>query len=167
MRPVRIHGITAGRLQTGPARRRQPQRLFYWRRQSYARVFYAHAPGTLLSAGVLLAAGFLPVQWLPPKFCLFLALTGYPCPFCGFTRSLWACAEGHWGYAMANCPLACLLYLIVAAVYVFNGAGLLLGLRIRRGAWLRLEDWPWQWVLTGCGFLVLTNWLYRLACGLQ
>jgi hypothetical protein len=43
-------------------------------------------------------------SWVPG--CGFYQLTGWPCPFCGGTRSLVALAQGNWADAFRLSPLA-------------------------------------------------------------
>ena len=64
-------------------------------------------------AGALVVLAVLYFVSVPaePKFhaCLFLWLTGRPCPLCGMTRALFALAKGHWTQAVhfnALSPLA-------------------------------------------------------------
>jgi hypothetical protein len=61
--------------------------------------------------------------------CTFLSLTGYPYPFCGFTRSFWAIAEGDWTFAVNNTPLACLAYIATALLFAWHITALLIGVR--------------------------------------
>ena len=89
------------------------------------------------------------------------------CPFCGFTRSFWAMAQGDWAYAFHNAPFACVLYLAVAVTFAVNAAGLLLGRQIRVGRFLQQ-----RWIRGRQGVyivaaLFLLNWFYRLALGLR
>jgi len=42
----------------------------------------------------MLLARYVPFNKLPPS-CMFLRLSGYPCPTCGMTRSVMALAHFH------------------------------------------------------------------------
>jgi hypothetical protein len=104
---------------------------------------------------------------MPLKSCTFLWLTGYPCPFCGFTRSFWAMARGDWGFALYNSPLACLVYIAVAIVFAWNATGLLTGLQISRGPLLRSKAFRIRWGSISIGVSLMVNWIYRLSLGLN
>jgi hypothetical protein len=125
-----------------------------------------HVPIVLAAGLVLLLPILVPLEYVPFRSCTFLHLTGYPCPFCGFTRSFWALSEGNWVYALHNCPLAVPLYGIGGLTFLWNAAALLSGFRMRALPLPRLGPrgarWVWVWVSA----LVLLNWGYRLALGL-
>ncbi len=133
----------------------------------WGRVAAGHLPGALLAGAVLLAAFFLPLDRFAVRTCVFLRLTGYPCPSCGWTRGLVGMAAGEWGAVLCACPLAAVLYGVAAAVFAWNAAGLLLGVRLERGPWLRLGGQRGWWLLGGAVAAVLANWAYRLAMGLK
>lgn len=57
--------------------------------------------------------------WLPP--CLWTALRGHTCPFCGVTRSFQSMARGGWRQAFADNPLGPLLFAVLLWVVVWNG----------------------------------------------
>ncbi|MBN1278032.1 MAG: DUF2752 domain-containing protein [Deltaproteobacteria bacterium] len=137
-----------------------------WNRpSSYWDVISAHLPFALITGTVLLASILVPVVPSPLKICTFLKLTGYPCPFCGFTRSFLALGHGGWAFAMHNCPLSVLLYCLTIFVFAWNTAGLLAGVIIRRGRFLRLKPVrPWLIIIIG---LFALNWMYRLFSGLK
>jgi hypothetical protein len=59
----------------------------------------------------LLAARFLPVLEIAPS-CAFKALTGFPCPTCGSTRSLVHLAHTDFSAAFAMNPLICSAFFI-------------------------------------------------------
>ncbi len=85
---------------------------------------------------------------LPP--CLFLSLSGIPCPTCGMTRSVIATVQGHWGEALRYHAFGPVL---------LGALGLLmlhLGLELVRGKSLQ---WPWpaRW------FRPLSFWILLLA----
>jgi len=139
-----------------------------WNRpRSYWDVIGLHLSPALVTGIACVLAHFGRYDFLPLKKCTFLWLTGYPCPFCGFTRSFRAMANGDWIFAVQNCPLACLLYIAVVFVFAWNMTGLLLGIQIRRGRLLRLRPGAGRWVACYVGLLFILNWAYRLSLGLK
>lgn len=127
----------------------------------------AHFPLAFVSGLVLLVSYLLPGGKMIIRTCGFFRLTGYPCPFCGVTRSFSALAHGMWNYALTDCPLGILLYGVTALVFAWNAAGLLFGVKIHRGRWL-CPGRRVGWFLFGLFVaLTLANWLYRLALGLK
>ena len=141
--------------------------LSWTRPRSYWDVVGLHLPLALVTGIALLLANCAQLDLLPLKRCTFLWLTGYPCPFCGFTRSFWAMAHGDWVFAVQNCPLACLVYIAVALVFAWNITGLLLGVRIARGRFLRLRPGRGRWAIGVVSMIVILNWAYRLSLGLK
>lgn len=141
--------------------------LSWTRPRSYWDAVGLHLPLALLTGIALLLSSCDKCGFLPLKHCTFLWLTGYPCPFCGFTRSFRAIAHGDWVYAIQNCPLACLLYIVVAVVFAWNMAGLILGVKIMRGRLLRLRPGTGGRAACFVGILVILNWAYRLSLGLK
>ena len=141
--------------------------LTWTRPRSYWVVIGLHLPLALVTGIALVLANFGKCDFLPLKQCTFLWLTGYPCPFCGFTRSFWAMANGDWVFASQNCPLACLLYIVVLFVFAWNVTGLLLGYKIMRGPLLRLRPGTGRRAACFVGILVVLNWIYRLSLGLK
>jgi len=142
--------------------------FFSWSRpRSYWDVVGLHLPLALVPGISLLLAHFGRSDFMPLKQCTFLRLTGYPCPFCGFTRSFFAVARGDWVFALHNCPLACLLYLFVLVVFAWNMTGLILGVKIKRGRLLSLKPGTGRWAAFIIGILFIVNWAYRLSLGLK
>jgi hypothetical protein len=101
---------------------------------------------------------------LPLIKCTFLNLTGYPCPFCGLTRSFWAIAHGNWAFAVHNAPLACLVYVGTAVLFAWHLTALITGLRVRSSLFHLLKSRP---ALLLMAAVVALNWAYRLASGLE
>jgi Protein of unknown function (DUF2752) len=64
--------------------------------------------------------------------CVFRAVTGLPCPFCGLTHSMMAWGQGDLGAVVAQNPLG-LLLLPLAVVLLVVGVRAML--RRRRFAW--------------------------------
>jgi len=128
-------------------------------------VIAAHLPFAFITGTILLASILVPADPSPLKTCAFLKLTGYPCPFCGFTRSFLALGHGEWAFAVYNCPLSVLLYCLTIFVFWWNAAGLLAGVKIRRGRILRLK--PNRALLIIIISLFVLNWMYRLFSGLK
>jgi hypothetical protein len=115
----------------------------------------------------LLVAGLVPLHLLPIRSCTFLNLTGYPCPFCGFSRSFWAMARWDWAYAFHEAPLACLLYMTVVLTFAVNALGLLLGRQIWLSRLLSPQGINGRWIFIVISILFILNWFYRLALGLE
>jgi hypothetical protein len=137
-------------------------RLFmtYRHPASFWDVLGPHLPFFLISGLPLLFALTLELNELPLIPCLFLRYSGLPCPFCGYTRSFWAMADGNVMVAFKNCPLSCVLYIACLFVFIWNAAAILSGMRFERGKLLRpaLKQRAWFFLLC----LVLMNWAYRL-----
>ncbi len=146
---------------------RRPLLLGSRRPESYWEVVGVHGPFALVTGIMFLLAAFFPLERLPLKACTFLALTGLPCPFCGFTRSFWAMAAGEWGFAFSNCPLAVFLYGGVLVLFAVNAAALLIGVRLERGRWLILGPTGKRWLWAAAGLLLTANWIYRMGMGLD
>ena len=142
--------------------------FFVWARpRSYWDVVGKHLSLTLLSGMALLVSSFVPLHLLPLRPCTFLSLTGYPCPFCGFSRSFWAMARWDGAYAFHEAPLACLLYITVALTFAVNAAGLLLGRQVRLIRLLPPQKINDRWIFIVISALFFLNWFYRLALGLK
>ena len=142
--------------------------IFSWGRpHSYWDVVGVHFPLALASGTALVLSMLGPCQLLHFGPCTFLQFSGYPCPFCGFTRSFWAMAGGEWAFAIRNCPLAFFLYIGTAMVFAWNMTALLLGLRIERGRFLKLGRGLLPWKFGAISALLVLNWAYRLGVGLQ
>ena len=142
--------------------------FFSWSRPySYWDVVEAHLPLAIITGIVLLLPHLVSCHLLPLKQCTFLSLTGFPCPFCGFTRSFWAMAEGEWTLALNNSPIACLMYIAVLLIFVWNVTGLLVGLKIARGQFMRLSPEMARFIIIILIILLILNWVYRLSLGLK
>jgi Protein of unknown function (DUF2752) len=152
--------ISAGRF--GPIRKIFP--VPAWTRpDSYWDVVVLHLPMALL-AGL----GLFPPLWvsrhsLPFMKCTFLYLTGFPCPFCGFTRSLWSISAGDWSFAAGNYPLSPGIYGLMALFFVWHATALLLGIRMESGLYRLFKSGVAWWVV---GSLFFLNWVYRIGFGL-
>jgi hypothetical protein len=142
-----------------------------WIRWSRPPSYWDVAVPHLFLAGLtgipLLVSFLLPLNSLSLVPCTFLWLTGYPCPFCGFTRSIWAFSAGDWTFALQNAPLSGVIYLLFAGVFIWNAAALIAGVRIRRGPMLILNHRQTNWIITFISVLFLINWVYRLSLGLK
>jgi Protein of unknown function (DUF2752) len=79
--------------------------------------------------------------------CVFRAVTGLPCPFCGLTHSMMALGQGDVGAALLQNPLG-LLVLPLAIVLLAAGVRVML----RRD---RLK-WPVPLLWAGLGAVVVT-----------
>ncbi|MFP4444752.1 MAG: DUF2752 domain-containing protein [Desulfosudaceae bacterium] len=145
---------------------RRPLLFSAWRPASYWDVVGPHLPLALVAGLPLLLAAMVPLDRLPLVACTLLEWTGRPCPLCGLTRSFWAMAGGDWGFAVFNYPLAAPFYLAVAAVFAWNAAALLTGMRLARGRLLVPGRFR-RTVYVTAALLLAANWGYRLALGLQ
>jgi len=142
-------------------------RLFIKTRRpdSFWDVLGFHLPFFLISGLPLLFAHTIKLQHLPLVPCLFLKFFGFPCPFCGYTRSFWAMASGDVMFAFKNCPLACALYIACMLLFIWNAVAILSGMRFSPGKLFRLLSEKPAWIFLVC--LVLMNWGYRLMWGLK
>lgn len=127
----------------------------------------AHFPFALVTGIPLFLSHWVPLTLLPLKACTFLHFTGYPGPFCGFTRSFWAMAEGNLVFAIQNSPLACVLYIVTALLFAWHSAGLLIGVKLTRGQFLKLSPGQARWAGVLIIILFFLNWGYRLGLGLK
>jgi hypothetical protein len=141
--------------------------LSWTRPRSYWDVVCVHLPLALVAGIPLLLSFLAPLGLSPLKSCTLMKLTGYPCPFCGFTRSFSAIAYADWAFAVQSCPLACLVYVVATIAFVWNVTALLLGVRLARGRLLRLAPPLTRWLIILCGILLLLNWTYRISLGLS
>ena len=146
----------------------KPSSFLSWIRPcSYWDVVGQHLPLSLVTGIALLMSNRAFCDLLPLKRCTFLDLTGYPCIFCGFTRSFWAMAGGDWSFVVQNCPLAWLVYFAFVIVFAWNTTGLLLGVKIIRGRYLRLRSGQGRWAIGLVSVLFILNWAFRLSLGLK
>jgi len=137
------------------------------RPRSYWDVVGAHFLPALVTGILLFASRWIPLNLLPLRPCTFLQLTGYPCPFCGFTRSFQAMSHGDYAFALYNSPIACLVYVGVVVVFVWNAVGLLFGVKLSRNRFLRLKTGKARWGIALFAVLLALNWVYRLGIGLK
>jgi len=128
----------------------------------------AHLPWVLLLTPVFVFARLIPVSGaFPFTMCAFRTLTGRPCLFCGYTRAFAALARSEWRLAATQCPAALPLFAGLAGLLAWHALGLLSGRIVRLGPALRPGRAAWTLLLGGGGLLILANWIYRLAAGLQ
>jgi len=127
-------------------------------------VAVAHLPLALITGIALMLPHMADGDDLPLIRCMFLNLTGYPCPFCGLTRSFWAIAHGNWAFALHHAPLACVIYVMTAVLFAWHSAALLTGLRIRSSLFCLLKSRLAVWLM---GAMVILNWAYRLISGFK
>jgi hypothetical protein len=114
---------------------------------------------TISSGGLAFAASWFALG-LPWPRCLFIALTGHPCPTCGATRSAIAFFHGQFLTALQWNPLAFLFY---CGLFLFNAYALAVCLlrapRIRV-AHLTL---PEKKIIRGSTVAIFAlNWVYLL-----
>ena len=84
----------------------------------------------------LLAARFVPFHRLPST-CLFLRVTGYPCPTCGMTRSTEALAHGNLAQAVRFNALGPVVVLLIGICWGCAVYALQTGRRSRLELWSR------------------------------
>jgi len=114
----------------------------------------ALAIGALGAVGTgAVASGSFPAEGPIP--CLFKAVLGAPCPFCGVTHSLVALGEGDLAASLAWSPLG--LPVLVTAVVVLT-------LCARSLVHRRPVSWPRPALLAGLA-VVLGAWAVQLAGG--
>jgi hypothetical protein len=135
--------------------------------QSYWDVVVNHMPVALMTGIPLLLSCLVPLHLLPLVPCTLMRITGYPCPFCGITRSFWAISAGDWSFALYNYPLSVLLYGLIALVFAQHACALIFGVRITRRLTLRFSRLKIRWGMGFVSVLFLINWVYRLSMGLK
>jgi hypothetical protein len=119
-------------------------------------------PWALAGLGAALAWAAL-AHWVPPdgveySICAFRRLTHVPCPGCGLTRAFAHLAKGHLGEGLRMHPLAPLLAVEGAVLW------LAWGLAVGRGRpWLP-GRWPVR-LAAGHAAALLVLWVGRLATG--
>ena len=94
---------------------------------------------------------------LPP--CSFPALTGFPCPSCGWTTAFAHVAHLQVVQAFRAQPFGALLCLSTALA----GALAFAGLAFRARVWGWVERWPWPRIAAWGIFLLLASWAYKAA----
>jgi hypothetical protein len=60
-----------------------------------------------------------------------------------------------------------MVYVLIAAVFAWNSAGLIGGAIIKRGEKLRLNRHQTRWLTGFVSVVFLINWAYRLSMGLK
>lgn len=107
---------------------------------------------------ILGAARFLPLLALAPS-CAFKALTGFPCPTCGSTRSIVHLAHIDLFSAFSMNPLICVVFLAAVPIFLYCVTTLVFDLsRISLSLAAGEKDF-----FRFCAFvIVLSNWLYLL-----
>ena len=118
------------------------------------RVAIPLAPSIGLSAATtgtaaLGAAGVIGASVAGPVTCLFSAVTGLPCPFCGLTHGVAQLGAGHFETAVALNPLAPLAALLALAVPV----------TLLRGRTLTMPPAA----IVALAAIVLLTWITRIA----
>ena len=153
-------GIRAGRF--NPIKEKS---LFpaWTRPDSYWDVVVAHLPMALLAGLGLFLPTWVSLHNLPLMKCTFLYVTGFPCPFCGFTRSLWSISAGDWFFALRNCPLSLGIYGLMAIFFSWHATALLLGIRMKSGIYPLCKSACLWWIM---GSLFFINWVYGISSGL-
>jgi hypothetical protein len=75
--------------------------------------------------------------------------------------------RGQWGRAFANSPFASVLFLLLATFAAANLAALLLGVSLRPGRLFRRSKGEWIAFGVVAVALLLANWGYRIAMGMD
>ncbi len=94
-----------------------------------------------------------------PVICPFRAVTGFPCPTCGLTRTTGALLHGRIGEAVRTNPFDAFFLIIVVpvgAVFWFLNLTFGLAVRISTGRTERAAFW---WTVAA---VVVANWVYVL-----
>ncbi len=99
-----------------------------------------------------------PLVHLLPR-CVLYDLLSLPCPTCGTTRALLACARGDFAAAFVGNPLTAMIYLSL-----FVAAGLLLAATVVHKNVLRFFSAAHLTIMRRMAALALgANWIYLLA----
>lgn len=111
----------------------------------------------LIAASLLIMLTALPAARClgaePLLHCPMQALTGIPCPTCGYSRVYWMLASGHVAQAMRFQPF------IVAVIFIVAGITLSSILRGARSGLSRCLTW----ILI---IILAASWLWNLARGI-
>lgn len=108
---------------------------------------------------VLFAGRFLPILALAPS-CAFKALTGFPCPTCGSTRSIVHLAHAQFFSAFTMNPLVFMTFLAALVALVHGATTWVFDLpRIS----IALEDREKDVLRIAAVLILLFNWLYLLS----
>ena len=121
--------------------------------------------GVLVCAAAMLVGYRLQSEQLPIPACTFLRVTGYPCAFCGTTRSFFMAAKGNFAGAIREAPLGVLVYAMVGVTIFWC---LLRSIKPRGG--LAAGQGAGTWARAGIYAAIIAaivNWVYRLAMGLK
>lgn len=95
--------------------------------------------------------------------CVFLNVSGWPCPFCGITRAYLAAGHGAWAEAFRQSPVGALLFPMVAITVVWSGFCVVRERARATTATPQRLNWLW-W---GIAILIAINWVYRVIAGLK
>ncbi|MCS6950502.1 MAG: DUF2752 domain-containing protein [bacterium] len=116
---------------------------------------------TLLLMAVLLTGGVV-AYWLrpyverAPSTCLFLIITGKPCPTCGMTRATCALAHGEWAKAASYHPLVVPFWMSLIFVLWTHFA---LPLSPRAERWRKWSLWAFLTVVGAALLLRAAEWV--------
>lgn len=130
-------------------------------------VIMHHAPALALVGAAIVLPLFVSLMPFPLHSCMFLRITGYPCPTCGGTRAFIDCLGGDWLAAFRQFPLAVPLYFVTWAFVLWNLAALISRRSVCVVAHRSFKKLAFQWGLRLGTVLLLANWIYRLALGLK
>ena len=129
-----------------------------WRARGAGELDYGLIYGTIAILA-LVAVRLLPLSaFLPP--CAFKAVTGFPCPACGSTRSLACLAQGDIAASMAMNPLFFLLIIAAIGAFVVNGTLRLCRLPLPS---MDLTAFEADCIRVAAVLVVLANWAFLAA----
>lgn len=138
------------------------------RRPAAMRTVLAHHGPALALAGAALAgpalASLTPFRVLN---CMFLRITGYPCPTCGGTRAFIDCLAGDWTAAFREYPMAVPLFFAAWLVFFWNLAALVSRRSVCVLAHRPFKAMAFKWAAGAGAVLLLGTWIYRLVAGLK
>lgn len=109
-----------------------------------------------------LAALILPLETIQIR-CAFKALTGWPCPTCGMTRSFIRLRQFDFAGAFAANPLIT-AFVLFAGLYVVYAWGVIL-FRARRVRAVFTRRWEPTLFRALAVVALLGNWIYLIAVG--
>lgn len=111
--------------------------------------------GLVVASFAVMLLGLPLLRWLHLRsviICPFRALTGLPCPTCGYVREFDLLANGHWEAALRFQPFILFIVLLAGLVAVKSAVSL------PRGQELQMPRW------FGTGFLMVLglSWAWNL-----
>ena len=121
-----------------------------------------HVAWAVTCAVAIVLAFVTPPHQAWSGLCIYRAIIGYPCPFCGTGRGVHDMAHGRIVEALHNSPLSVVVFLTVVVAMVWS-----LGQAWRGSGTPGLEVYFNQRMWISIILLIALNWMYRLFAGLQ